>query len=98
MVGTGGGGSERKVARFGVSVTVAIARASHFALLVVCLSFYFRLLVRSLVLRTLLHWAVVLPTSMSYPARPGIWFCVFGGLDGVSEMLQWLRFGVVVLR
>ena len=29
MVGTGGGGTERKVARFGVSVTVAIARASH---------------------------------------------------------------------
>ena len=55
---------KRRLLVLGLSVTVAIARASHFALLVVCLSFYFPLLVRSLVLRTLLHWAVVLPTSM----------------------------------
>ena len=27
-------------------------------------------------LRTLLYWAVVLLISMSYPARPGIWFYV----------------------
>ena len=37
MVGTGGGGTERKVARFGVSVAVAIARATHFATLGGCL-------------------------------------------------------------
>ena len=40
MVGTGGGGSERKVARFGVSVTVAIARASHFASLGGCFAHF----------------------------------------------------------
>ena len=49
-------------------------------------------------LRTLLYWAVVLLTSMSYPARPGIWFYVFGGWDGVSEMLLLWELGVVILR
>ena len=36
---TGGGGTEKKVARFGLSVTVSDARAPHFALFLVCLSF-----------------------------------------------------------
>ena len=44
-------------------------------------------MLRSLVLRTLLYWAVVLLTSKSCPARPGIWFYVLGVWDGISEML-----------
>ena len=32
------------------------------------------------------------------PARPGIWFYVFAGLDGVSEMLLLWELGVVILR
>ena len=40
MVGTFGGGTEIKVARFGCSVTVAIARASHFALLGGCFAHF----------------------------------------------------------
>ena len=35
---------------------------------------------------------------MSYPARPGILFCVFDGLDGVSEILLLWGPEVVVLR
>ena len=31
--------------------------------------------------------AVVLLTSKSCPARPGIWFYVLGVWDGISEML-----------
>ena len=44
------------------------ARASHLLDWAVFYRFDFRLLVRSLVLRTLLYLAVVLLTSMSYPA------------------------------
>ena len=54
--------------RFGCLVTVAVARASHLLDWAVFYRFDFRLLVRSLVLRTLLYLAVVLLTSMSYPA------------------------------
>ena len=61
MVGTFGGGTEIKVARFGVSVTVAIARASHFASLGGFLSFRVSFLVWSLVLRTLLDLSFVYP-------------------------------------
>ena len=49
------------------------ARASHLLYMSFVCRFDFRLLVRSLVLRTLLYWAVVLLTSMSYPACPGIY-------------------------
>ena len=55
-------------------------------------------MLRALVLRTLHYLAVVLLTSMSYSARPVIWFCVFGGLDGVSEMFLLWGLGVVLLR
>ena len=62
MVGIWGSGTEKKVARFWVSVTIAIARASH-----------------------LLHWAVVLLTSMSYQ------------LDRVSGFMS-LVVGMVYLK
>ena len=44
MVGTFGGGTEKKVARFGCSVTFAIARASHLLLLAIFYPFEFRFL------------------------------------------------------
>ena len=66
-MGIWGGGTER-VLRLGLSDIGSVARASHLLDWAVFYRFDFRLLVRSLVLRTLLYWAVVLLTSMSYPA------------------------------
>ena len=61
MVGTGGGGTERRVCVLGLSEIGSGARASHLLHWVVVYRFDFPLLVWSLVLRTLLYLAVVLP-------------------------------------
>ena len=50
-MGTGGGGTER-IVRFGLSVMVSDARASHLLHWAIVYRIDFRLLVRSLVLRT----------------------------------------------
>ena len=73
VVGIWGGGTER-VLRLGLSDIGSVARASHLLDWAVFYRFDFRLLVRSLVLRTLLYWAIVnvclLVVSLyeSYPA------------------------------
>ena len=54
MVGTFGGGTEKKVALLGLSEIGSDARASHLLDLAVIYRFGFRLLVWTLVLRTLL--------------------------------------------
>ena len=54
--------------RLGLSEIGSGARASHLLHWAVFYCFDSRLFVRSLVLRTLLYWTVVLLTSMSYPA------------------------------